>query len=114
MMMKMSDFKYTYKQLYDNKSQCERCHHDTCQDKGKRSMYDGSKHTCSRFKVHTKERRAEIEREGCDKAFEDYWKNFTLGPIVVTYSSDERTSTQVSMDELYDFIKTVAPMSDRR
>ena len=86
----MSDFQYTYKQLYGNKSQCEVCHHDTCQDKGKRSWYDGEKHICSRFQAHTRERQEEIDKEEHDRAFEDYWQNFSLGPIVIGGLAEEK------------------------
>lgn len=80
----MSDFQYTYKKLWDNQSQCELCHHDTCSDVGQRSMYDGDKHMCSRFESKSKEQRdaerAEKERneeQRRQEAYEEYVKDLS-------------------------------------
>ena len=78
---KLSDFKYSYEKLFGNKSQCERCHNESCPDIGKHSHYDGKTDSCSRFQELSKERMAEIEREkmqnkqrdDLDKASE-YWE----------------------------------------
>jgi hypothetical protein len=55
-------------------------------------MYDGEKHVCSRFQEHTRERQEEIDKEEHDKAFEDYWKNFSLGPIVINTEQQIRNN----------------------
>jgi hypothetical protein len=39
------------------KSQCEKCHHDTCGRVGERSLFDGSRHTCRQHQPKDKETR---------------------------------------------------------
>jgi hypothetical protein len=77
----MSEFKYQYDQLWGDVSQCELCHHDTCSDKGKRSMYDGKRHICSRFERYNKERREEIAKEEAARAYKEYLEHFNIGPL---------------------------------
>jgi len=59
----MSKLEYQYSDVFGIKSQCQQCHHDTCKDVGKGSLFDGMEHICSRFEPHTKERREEIARD---------------------------------------------------